>query len=328
MTYLKRFLLLLACTYSCGFSLAQPSITATVHRPMPGDSTTRTYMNVGSFSPGPSGGGQTFNFAGANVTGTAEVGVFSADSTLAPWTYNLRADYDDGGLGYVEFFRSTSDSLAYSGFDKYIPDLTPVERHNPSIKFPYPFNYGGSFHDTYAGQHQSVGGPIPFTGTVDVEADAWGTLLLGADTIQNVLRIHAIDTMRDNFFGNIVIIAQECYEYYSDTAKFPVLSACTDPQNGGNYVVYSSLRNLAPLAVCDCDWAYTHLFPNPFVDELRISAALPGQLTLYDLQSRQLLSVSYEAGFTDLPMPKLAVGAYLAEIEDARGIERKLIQQE
>ncbi|MEY3442563.1 MAG: hypothetical protein RLZZ519_844, partial [Bacteroidota bacterium] len=121
---------------------AQPSITASVHRPHPGDTLVRSIMTVPNFSPGPAGVAQTFLFNSAFTTGSVELGLFTADSTIAPWTYNLRANFDDGGLGYVEYFRSTNDSLAFSGFDKYIPDVTPFERHNPSIKFPYPFTYG------------------------------------------------------------------------------------------------------------------------------------------------------------------------------------------
>lgn len=306
--------------------LAQPVITSAVHQPLPGDNITRSLMSVPGFTPGPSGAGVTFNFQGASPNGTVEQGVFVSASGSAPWSYNLRADFSNSGIGYKEYYRSSPDSLAYSGFDRYIPDVTPVERHNPSVKFPFPFTYGGSFHDTYSGQHANVFGPIPFTGTVDVAADAWGDLILGMDTLPNVLRIHTLDTLRETLFGTPIMVAQECYEYFSDTAKFPVLSACTDPQNGGAYSFYSALRTFVVGISSDLESSIL-LYPNPAVDELVVECRIPMHMVLLDLHGREVGTQELGAGKNAVAIRHLPTGIYTARLESEHGSTVRMVQK-
>jgi hypothetical protein len=324
----NRLIALLAWIFCAFVAYAQPNLSAAVHQPLPGDTVVRTHVHVPGYVPGPGGPGQIFSFPGAATTGAVDVGVFVLDTGVAPWTYNMRADFDDGGIGYVEYFHITPDSLSDAGFDKFIPDFTPFERHNSATKLMWAFGYGNNFRDTYEGQHQSVAGAIPFTGTVDVVSDAWGDLILGIDTIPNVLRIHTIDTLRENFFGNLVTVVQHCYDYYSDVIKFPVLSACTDPQNGNTYQFYSAQRTIVTGIASPRAGPQISCYPNPFQGHFKLDAQADGLLEMMDLQGRQVATRVIHAGMNALDFPELPVGAYLAMVRGENGVWTRMVVKE
>ena len=307
---------------------AQPILTASVHRPVAGDSVFKSVMNVPSFTPGPAGANQSFAFQGVSGSGTIESGELVADSIAGPWTYNLKVVMSGNGLAYIEYFRGTSDSLSYAGFDNYAADFSPMERQNPSKKFPFPFAYGDNFRDDYAGQHQSIAGLVPFTGTVTVAADAWGTMYLGPDTIPNVLRIHTIDTLNEVYLGQSIQLIQECYEYYADAIKFPVLSACTDPFNGGGYSFYSSQRNGVLTGIATETSADFGFSPNPFQSQFRIKANTKGQLKIYSLHGEVVFSKAVISGENQFELANLASGLYFAVLQAENQTLRKLIRKD
>ncbi len=319
---------LLAFVFFALVAQAQPSLSPAVHQPVAGDTVVRTRMTVPGFVPGPAGPGQVFTFAGAVPTGAADIGVFALDTGVAPWTYNMRADFDDGGIGYKEYYHITPDSISDAGFDNYSPDFTPFEKHNGSTKLWLSMGYGTQFQDAYEGQHASVGGPIHFTGTYHVDADAWGDLVLGLDTIPNVLRIHLLDTLRENFFGNIVVITRECYDFYATTIKFPVLSACTDPQNGNAYSFFSALRSGAATAITPGAGPQISLYPNPFQGRLKLKAQEPGLLQIMDLQGRVVAERAILIGVNELDFAELPAGAYMAVVRGESGVWERVVVRE
>ncbi len=116
--------------------------------------------------------------------------------------------------------------------------------NDPEILMKFPFQYGDSFTDNYGGVFTAAAAPLPTNGngTVLVDADAWGTLLLPMGVaIDSVLRISRVENLlTDTIFlqpvlPNILPIpinATQISYYKPSISKFPLLSYIMGDVNG------------------------------------------------------------------------------------------------
>jgi len=165
---------------------AQPTITG-ADAPNIGEQF--TYNGDGLFVDLPSGGSnQTWDFSGSGGSLGNTLTVVAASAAMGAAAFP-NADVALATSGFEEFIGITSAGLEHMG--QYIGSDNVVYT-DPELYLPIPCVYGQTWSDDFGGQWG--GGATTFSGTSNATASGFGTLILPAITLTNVLRVDLVQT--------------------------------------------------------------------------------------------------------------------------------------
>ncbi len=203
---MKKNYFLLICLFTISlFAVAQPTLTQANFIGSIGDSTLYYAADTNTTTVDPTIGANVIfdydSIISLNLTQTNYI----LDPTGTPGASDFpSADFAEkassSNTNYV-YSKIFTDSLANIGF---IADITgfgevTATYDDPEVIMKFPFNYGDSYTNAYSGTFSTLfNGFIPVTtngaGSVTVEADAWGTLLLpNAVMIDSVIRVKRVE---------------------------------------------------------------------------------------------------------------------------------------
>ena len=230
MKNLTIFLFALAMLFLAPYAMAQPTLTA-AGNPQVGDaitlyklvspSSTSTYIDEG-----PMGEAVTWDFAGLEVNDmvvpnpiTYEFEIPSAaEAAICPSAdLSLKNTYNISIVGLYD--------LSSAGFLKVgdSPFSNTTQYDDARDELIYPFSYGDAHSDTYSYAYEAFGVASDVSGTVDMVADGYGTLILPFETINNALRVKVIEYNNEN---NELFQAENTthiYRWYKEGHAYPVL---------------------------------------------------------------------------------------------------------
>lgn len=202
---------------------AQPTLTADNNFPSPGSEYLRFNCNATGINQGPAGADVAWNFNALTSIGLINAGQYltaeeTAYEVFFPGT-NLAESFTDGTLF---FYFDNADSIALSGFLQPIggTNLQQVAYANPLKYMEYPFSYGSSFSDMATRTYGNYNGTI----TINVTADAYGTITLPNGTFDDVLRVHSIIHTQDVATGSNFIVDDDLYEWYIEGHPKPLFA--------------------------------------------------------------------------------------------------------
>lgn len=184
-----RWLLALTCV-SAASAVAQPTITAD-NLPIVGDHVVIAICS-GVPAPGDAGENVTWDMSGLTELEEQYFDFVAPSSTVSgtrfPDATFCGVSWDDSH----SFYSDTSGGLAVEG---YAVEVAPGDSalsiySDPEQLVSLPYTYGTKYVDTFAGDHLALGFSVPFSGTLDFEADGYGTLILPTGTYENVVRYH------------------------------------------------------------------------------------------------------------------------------------------
>ena len=130
----------------------------------------------------------------------------------------------------IKKYSADSLFLKYTGYESSLRHMT-YER--PVVMFAYPFAYGDSLCTAFRGSgvYCDVNG-IQTIGSVSVNADGIGSIILQNDTISNVLRVHTIRSasVNMNLLGDTTLFdpdnlkheIEERYSWYGKGYRYPL----------------------------------------------------------------------------------------------------------
>jgi len=199
---------------------AQTTITKAFNDPLIGETINNVNVN-GTVDNSATGNNVTF--VNSSLTqGSASATTYSAPtasevSTFPGTTIKMT------GNGSTVYYKQTATKLEITGL--VTPDATLNFSTNNGTFITYPAAFGYSESDTAAGTFSATAGSGNFSGTINITADAQGTLLIGAKTYTNVLRIKSVQNFNLTVFGfSVGTIVNTSYAYYDSAHKFPLLS--------------------------------------------------------------------------------------------------------
>ena len=198
---------------------AHLTITADIHNPNPGDSFEQNInSDPGSgFSEGPSGANVTWDFSNLTTSDVRPVIIQEADNTDFP-----EADVFYNQLGTYSYFGTTNSAFVYWGI---VTDQTTIIYSDGEEQVRYPLTYGDSYTDDFAGEYESFGITFDREGTLDVEADGYGTLITPDATYNNALRIQIVRNTTDYQNGSQTgSTTDTIYYWYAGDINFPVMT--------------------------------------------------------------------------------------------------------
>lgn len=199
---------------------AQTTITKAFNDPVIGETINNVNVN-GTVDNSATGNNVTF-VNNSLTQGSASATTYSAPtasevSTFPGTTIKMT------GNGSTVYYKQTATKLEITGL--VTPDATLNFSTNNGTFITYPAAFGYSESDTAAGTFSATAGSGNFSGTINITGDAQGTLLIGAKTYTNVLRIKSVQNFNLTVFGfSVGTIVNTSYAYYDSAHKFPLLS--------------------------------------------------------------------------------------------------------
>jgi len=245
-------------------------------------------------------------------------------SVLPAATENSGTFFDAASSAYGEFYplanfaSCSGDNCSYifseeSGFSDcgfHGIDWSIVMDDTKRI-IQYPCNYGDTFTDAY---HGLFTGTLFYdrTGTVTVEADAWGTLIMPWGTVNNVLRVRTQESHYDDEeeFG---IYHSDSYAWYSPTTYSVILTSFTGWLNEDEpYAHITSYINGLDAGVNTMDTPDDFaVYPNPANSVIRfIGNHIPEEIVITDVCGRNIEMFRPLAQITQLDINAWSPGFY------------------
>jgi hypothetical protein len=294
----KIFFISFLLIYTRVFS--QVTLTSS-NNPAAGNIKFYIYIDTTGISPGNSGPNQTWNFTN----------IVRADSMVMQWILPSGtpngSQYPGSDIASHDtcynYFKNSFNKFEYLGTNSQTQN-TIVRYSDFQTLMSYPFSYNSSFTDNFSGRFAVQGDSIYRTGTVNVTADAWGTINLPFGSFNNALRVKSIIITKDSSvnFNFVFNSTYTLYEWYVPNKKFYVFSIIYIELNvfdgSISFKNASYNPNSTPIGIQQISteipkaFRLHQNFPNPFNPATKIKFALPNgsftNLNVYDALGREV----------------------------------------
>jgi|GEM_PF-2597989 len=186
-------------------------------------------------------------------------------------------DSSHSGLSYTYYDMTNSgvNVLGYASYDSAAMSANVIKYTDVLTQITYPVSYGYTYHDTYSTGTSSGQSGTYIRGSINIKADAYGTLKIRNKQYDNVLRLNEVTKEFDSLsLGFAFILFYETnttYTYYTPGKKSPVLtilyasvtSDTTQPGTVYKMVTFNDFDHDLGLASAEADNISFSLFPNP-----------------------------------------------------------------
>ncbi|MBK8498683.1 MAG: T9SS type A sorting domain-containing protein [Flavobacteriales bacterium] len=313
--------------------VAQPTITS-LNMPLVGDVVSVALCSdaVDANALNASAGAmQTWDFSGLSVNANEQFNFVDPAGTL--WAN----DYPGSDLcgiswdGSHSYYASSASALDTEGNAFIIPGTPPEDTAKVILSadmermLELPYTYGASHSDAFSGLFSVLGFNATVDGTIDLEADGYGTLVLATGTYANVVRYHFNRVQNNTILGQTTTSTKEQWGWVSADHRFWLLLMEINSTTGvtDEVVWFNTDPTLAgPSNVADAAAAPIGIYPNPAEVGSAITLVgaqrAPGaQAVLFDASGR--VARTFRPGIMQLPTDGLQAGAYVLRLTAANG---------
>jgi hypothetical protein len=218
-------------------------------------------------------------------------------------------------FGNKFYFQTSEDGMLQYGS---VACNSVTQYDKPFVKLKFPFSYGNKVTGNYSGTQTAGTSVVEVSGTYEIFADAYGSLLLPDDVIfENVLRVK--QTRLINYKNSSNQIKEITYRWYDKDVRYPVLVIVKyETENNANIAeiaMYSEAINHKKSAQLSAAIENIHgltnvnAYPNPFDEVLNISYNLDKDskviIDLYDVSGKlykNVLQTSQDGGLHNLEL--------------------------
>ena len=219
---MKRKLLLLSVAIS-SLSFAQTTLTKSFNDPVVGDVLTNVNIN-GAINNSPTGANVTFNNSSV-TSGATSINNYTSPTAAELVDFPLATIKHSDGNGINVYYKQSIDKLEIVGIDNPAGTLKFT---NPGTAINYPTSFGTTTTDQAQGTVSASGTTAYFRGNIVSNADATGTLILGNQTFNNILRLKITQNytiyLDSTLFVPVGTATNTSYMYFDAAHKFPLLS--------------------------------------------------------------------------------------------------------
>lgn len=299
-------------------------------------------MNVTELvDPGNSGENVQWNFS--NLSEGNDFEAQFTDPGNVPGGENFGdANWCLTGEGFSEFYAYFGDEVYLIG--QIVGDISATYSDERQM-YQFPANYLDSFEDTFSRVNNIGPGNFQvYQGSYTAEIDAYGTLILAGDTIEDVLRIHysgeaTVETIVGGNSAGTSELEEDIWVWIKAGYSVPLLQITSV---GGSFIQQSTiwLKSFQSTVSTDRipELSDLNLFPSPASSHTELSFSLRSPQALYfELYSldgkrvQQWSPQAFAAGNNThrMELPDLAGGIYLMSIvgDDFRESRKIAIQR-
>ncbi|WP_312075440.1 T9SS type A sorting domain-containing protein [Chryseobacterium sp.] len=312
---------------------AQTTITKAFHDPSIGDVSNNVTLN-GTVDNSATGSNATFQNSSL-TQGSAISGVYTAPVAAEVSSYpGSTIKYVNGATNV--FYKQTAAKLEITAL--VTTDATLNFSANNGTYISYPAALGYAETDQVQGTFTSPQASGLCKGTINITADAAGTLLIGSKTYTNVLRIKSVQNINlhasnDTFFlVPIGTVTNTSYTYYDNLHKFPIMTSTNANINVpllslNQTTVEAQALNEVYLAVKDTALRNKlEFYPNPATDFVRVKNAEKSIVTIFSSEGKILKKINNQE---EIQVSDLPSGVYFitAEKDGKVSESKKLIKK-
>lgn len=123
--------------------------------------------------------------------------------------------------GEIMFVQTDASGMQLWG---QVADAEVQTYSDPERFMTYPCSYGTAWVDEFEGTFNVSGTQWVRNGTVSATADGYGTLVMPYGTLDNVLRVRAVQTTQDVYEGGSQLTLFNVHYFYRVGVRYPVVS--------------------------------------------------------------------------------------------------------
>lgn len=308
----------------CPFAFSQTTITKAFNDPVVGDNVNNQQV-TGTVNNTGSGANVTYDNSALTGGGIAVLSYSTpsaGDITSYPGTTIKSTDGTNS-----TYLKQSATTLEMTGAVISAGTLN-FSADNATI-MTYPLSYGNTSTDNAKGSFTTTLANGLLKGTVTVNADATGTLLLAANTYNNILRVKITQNFNlyqssdTNYVFPIGTLTGTTYQYYNMQSKFPLLTYAEGNisvpllginQNSSDATAQAFTFLAANNFSSD---KIISLYPNPaenfiYLKMLEETGKTSG--TIYNMEGKLIKQVLLKNNVIDIS--DLSAGEYLLRIEN------------
>ena len=323
---MKKNLTLLTALAFAWNAHAQPTLTFATNAPVPG---TQYTLHYGPYvAPGNAGDMQTWDLS-ALASDSTDVLQLVAPSSTPNGAQFPNATVAELSSEVTTYYQVNANGIHFAGSDDGVSLI--VNQTVPNY-LAFPCTMGSNWSTPHAATFTFDGENVHRSGEVSGEADGYGTLTMPWGTVNDVLRIHLVNTVQDSLSLFTIDYTYDSYLYYVAGQPFPIaelVSATVDFGFGQPELVqFSRWTSDVSTGLADAPalWNDLHVYPNPASDLLNIS--LPSgsgtkvMASVNDAAGRTVLQAQLNAGgaVARLEVQHLSPGMYQLMLTDERGL--------
>jgi hypothetical protein len=312
-------------------SSAQITLTYSAHGAFPGSISSAYVADTGAYTPGPAGASQIWDFSNLTINNQVYTGNY-VDPSTTPYsgTFPGSTSAVSDNTGNFEYYTQTNTELKLNGNSD---GTTTVIYSDPEVLRKFPFAYGNTNVDNFAATYSVW----TRTGTMEINADAYGTLILRSGSYP-ALRVKTTENYSDvyapyQFDANVVI-----YNWYISTERFPVLEYITTTISGSasayskSIIVNADIVGINEQANNDL---FMNVYPNPAIDICNLNYALKesGLVSISVMDVLGKVHVNINKGIQSagdhsetLDLSSIAPGMYIIKVDCGNSSSFKKVQ--
>lgn len=282
---------------------AQPVIQSSDFYPTIGDSYTIHESNY--VAPGSAGNNVTWDLSALSSNAVVTLNILNPDPTYSNSTHQFEF------VGQV----NNHQQLSSQAFEM-VAEVTPfedIDYSDPIKIFEFPMTIGDQFTDSFTATFNQSGTTIQRSGTIEVEVDGYGTLITPQGTFTDVLRIHSVRTINDDFQGTTITSTIDMYQWIQAGTHTELANVRTLDLPGTQVSQALYLGGTAGLK----DESLTHpltLYPNPSQNQISLKYDLQiDKIEIVDVNGRSV-SAYFNATNNSIDISHLNAGIYYVTV--------------
>jgi hypothetical protein len=322
-------------TIASGFS---QTLTDASNSVRPGDIFT---VHVAPYqSPGNSGADQTWDFSGLGITTTLTYTHVTPAASGYAASFPASTVAQQLSSGEVLFVQADAAGMWQWG------EVNNTEVHaytDPERIMTYPCSFGTTWEDDFGGTFVFSGMNTVRTGTFAATADGYGTLIMPYGTLDNVLRVQAVQVTTDTYDMGSQVTDFDVYYFYRVGVHYPVVTVIDGvvTTTFGSFPIQTiSWIEEGTVGVSEAlqQAIGVQLFPNPAHDQVNVVFTSDGNtasvLEVIDATGRIIHQQGLGQRSSGIQLEQLdltgfAPGVYSLSITDGRGgrgVQRLVIE--
>ena len=284
-------------------------------------------LSIPSGNPGPA---QTYDYS-VLPSFNSSYEILGIDNLTSPFgtTYpnaNATVSWSSFGNPYYHF-QLTDTSYTYLGGGGSFGDYEYIDAYD---QLRFPFTYNDTYTDSYLAI-SNIGGYR--SGTVTLNAEGYGTLLVPNQTFNDVLRVKRASSYYDTINGNPRFTEETYYEYYKPGIPhyillhgfYTITTGTSNPVSGSQLFYNSStiVSNTNADLQKETNYSISQNGNQWSLNAKNNSKDFSSILNIYNLQGQLLmqdhLNFTKEIASKNLQHQHLANGLYLIQFINAKG---------
>ncbi|MEM6264178.1 MAG: T9SS type A sorting domain-containing protein [Bacteroidota bacterium] len=295
---------------------AQITLTSAANVPQIGDSFDYIFSTALPADARKTGANQTWDFSQVSTSSTGNNSYVSLANSMDGTNFPNANLVETDGSGGETYYNSTASALTLEGQVAAGAARVIFSDKREFLEFPMTFN--DVFNETFGGTVDNLQTMQRFdrSGTVVIQADGYGDLILPYGTIDNVLKVSAIYNYEDRFMGTPFFTYVDTITVWYDAFNSNFIANTTVTYTSGNLLLSQTTYMAQSSLVTSIDknelGRQVSFYPSPAHDVVTLEneTGRPLSIQVTEMNGRVVKDLELLAEVKEVSVQGLAPGVY------------------